>query len=86
MPLHLLSGAKKHPTHTHFEIHRQAEHPGYSTGFKRGRPPPLLPLPDTETEGAMTKYAGEDIMQTLPPAPHLIIPRLRVSNTGDLRT
>lgn len=32
----------------------------------------------------MTKYAGEDIMPTLPPAPHLII--LRVSNTVALRT
>lgn len=48
-------------------------HPGYSTGFKAGHPSSLLPQPNKETEGAETKYAGEDTTQTQPPALHLTI-------------
>lgn len=62
-----------------FEIQCQASHPGYNTEFKKGHPTSLLlPLPNKETEGVMTKYAGEDIMQSPPPAPHLTVLCARV--------
>lgn len=74
----VLPGAKYHPPIL-FEIQCQASRPGYNTEFKKGHPTsPLLLLPNKETEGVMTKYAGEDIMQSTPPALHLTVLCARV--------